>query len=105
MYRSHRLTSEANIRKALLLGTVHGASEWKSKKPDYYFNNDNCKLILRTPGPVPLGLAYVLPVETNPFSELVVIFQTMLFECPSVLSRSCSLLPLLGTVYGAYLFR
>ena len=26
------------------------------------------------PGPVPSGLAYVLLVETNPFSELVVIF-------------------------------
>ena len=32
------------------------------------------RLLLRTPGPVPLGLAYVLLVETNPFSELVVIF-------------------------------
>ena len=39
------------------------------------------------PGPVPLGLAYVLLVETNPFSELVMIFRTLLFEHPSVLSR------------------
>ena len=31
-------------------------------------------LVLRTPGPVPLGLAYVLLVETNPFPELVIIF-------------------------------
>ena len=31
------------------------------------------RLLLRTPGPVPLELAYVLLVETNPFSELVVI--------------------------------
>ena len=30
--------------------------------------------LLRTPGSVPLGLAYVLLVETNPFSELFVIF-------------------------------
>ena len=31
-------------------------------------------LLLLTPGPVPFGLAYILLVETNPFSELVVIF-------------------------------
>ena len=30
------------------------------------------------PGPVPLGLAYILLVETNPFSELVMIFRTAL---------------------------
>ena len=47
------------------------------------------RLLLRTPGPVPYGLAYVLLVETNPFSELVVFFRTMLFEYPSVLSRFC----------------
>ena len=35
---------------------------------------DRGRLLLRTLGPVPLGLAYVLLVETNPFSELVVIF-------------------------------
>ena len=35
---------------------------------------DRGRLLLQTPGPVPLGLAYVLLVETNPFSELVVIF-------------------------------
>ena len=35
---------------------------------------DRGRLLLRTPGPVTLGLAYVLLVETNPFSELVVIF-------------------------------
>ena len=29
---------------------------------------DRGRLLLRTPGPVPLGLAYVLLVETNPFS-------------------------------------
>ena len=45
------------------------------------------RLLLRTPGLVPLRLAYVLLVETNPFSELVVIFRTMLFEYPSLLSR------------------
>ena len=31
---------------------------------------DRGRLLLRTPGPVPLGLAYVLLVETCPFSEL-----------------------------------
>ena len=35
---------------------------------------DRGRLLLRTPGPVLLGLAYVLLVEVNPFSELVVIF-------------------------------
>ena len=35
---------------------------------------DRGRLLLRTPGPVRLGLAYVLLVETNPFSEFVVIF-------------------------------
>ena len=33
---------------------------------------DRGRLLLRTPGPVPLGLAYVLLVETDPTSELVV---------------------------------
>ena len=50
---------------------------------------DRGRLLLRTPGPVPWGLACVLLVETSPFSELVVIFRTMLFEYPSVLSRFC----------------
>ena len=31
---------------------------------------DRGHLLLRTPGPVPLGLAYVLRVETNPFPNL-----------------------------------
>ena len=35
---------------------------------------DRGRLLLRTLGPVPLGLAYVLLVETNPFPVLVVIF-------------------------------
>ena len=35
---------------------------------------DRGRLLLWTPVPVPLGLACVLLVETNPFSELVVIF-------------------------------
>ena len=35
---------------------------------------DRERFLLRTPGPVPLGLAYVLLVEINPFSELVVTF-------------------------------
>ena len=33
---------------------------------------DRGRLFLRTPGPVPFGLAYVLLVETNPFYELVI---------------------------------
>ena len=48
---------------------------------------DRGRLLLRTPGPVPLGLAYVLFVETNPFPNLSLFFRTMLFEYPSVLSR------------------
>ena len=47
------------------------------------------RLLLRTPGPVPLGLAYVLLVETNPFPNLSLFYRTMLFEYPSVLSRFC----------------
>ena len=46
------------------------------------------RLLLRTPGPVPLGLAYVLLVETNPFFRIFrYFFRTMLFKDPSVLSR------------------
>ena len=52
---------------------------------------DRGRLLLRTPGPVPLGLAYVLFVETNPFPNLSLFYRTMLFEYPSVLSRFCSL--------------
>ena len=52
---------------------------------------DRGRLLLRTPGPVPLGLAYVLLVETNPFPNLSLFYRTMLFEYPSVLSRFCSL--------------
>ena len=51
---------------------------------------DRGRLLLRTPGPVPLGLAYVLLVETNPFPNLLLFFRTMLFEYHSVLSRFCS---------------
>ena len=50
---------------------------------------DRGRLLLRTPGPVPLGLAYVLRVETNPFPNLSLFYWTMLFEYPSVLSRFC----------------
>ena len=49
------------------------------------------RLLLRTPGPVPLGLAYVLLVETNPFPNLSLYYRTMLFGYPSVLSRFCFL--------------
>ena len=50
---------------------------------------DRGRLLLRIPGPVPVGLAYVLFVETNPFPNLSLFYRTMLFECPSVLSRFC----------------
>ena len=50
---------------------------------------DRGLLLLRTPGPVPLGLAYVLLVETNTFPNLSLFFRTMLFEYPSILSRFC----------------
>ena len=50
---------------------------------------DRGRLLLRTPGPVPLGLAYVLLVETNPFPNLSLFYRIMLFEYPSVLSRFC----------------
>ena len=50
---------------------------------------DRGRLLLRTPGPVPLGLAYILLVETNPFPNLSLFYRTMLFEYPSVLSRFC----------------
>ena len=50
---------------------------------------DRGRLLLRTPGPVPLVLAYVLLVETNPFPNLTLFYRTMLFEYPSVLSRFC----------------
>ena len=48
---------------------------------------DRGRLLLQTPGPVSLGLAYVLLVETNPFPNLSLFFRTMLFEYLSVLSR------------------
>ena len=54
-----------------------------------YMHADRGRLLLRTPGPVPLGLAYVLRVETNPFPNLSLFYRTMLFEYPSVLSRFC----------------
>ena len=53
------------------------------------WHGDRGRLLLRTPGPVPLGLAYVLLVETNPFPNLSLFYRTLLFEYPSVLSRFC----------------
>ena len=50
---------------------------------------DKGRLLLRTPGPVPLGLSYVLLVETNPFPNLSLFYRTMLFEYPSRLLRFC----------------
>ena len=57
---------------------------------------DRGRLLLWTPGPVPLGLAYVLLVQTNPFPNLSLFFQTVLFEYPSVLSRFCFMISRLG---------
>ena len=57
------------------------------------WNAEKGRLLLRTPGPVPLGLAYVLLVETSPFPNLSLFYQTMLFEYPKVLSRFCFLPP------------
>ena len=53
---------------------------------------DRGRLLLWTPGSVPLGLAYVLLVETNPFPNVSLFYRTMLFEYPSVLSRFCFVL-------------
>ena len=50
---------------------------------------DRGRLLLWTPGPVPLGLAYILLVETNPLPNLSLFYRTMLLEYPSVLSRFC----------------
>ena len=52
---------------------------------------DRGRLLLRTPGPVPLGLAYILLLETSPLPNLSLFYRTMLFEFPSVLSRFCLL--------------
>ena len=57
---------------------------------------DRGRWLLQTPGPVPLGLAYVLLVETNPFPNLSLFFRTMLFEYPSVLSRFYYIVKLSG---------
>ena len=38
---------------------------------------DRGRLLLRTPGPVPLGLAYVLLVETNPFPNLSLFYRNI----------------------------
>ena len=51
---------------------------------------DRGRLLLRTPDPVPLGLAYILIVETNPSPNLSLFYRTVLFEYPSVLSWFCS---------------
>ena len=48
--------------------------------------------LLRSPGPVPLGLAYVLLLETNTFPNFSLFYRTMLFEYPSILSRFCLVL-------------
>ena len=63
---------------------------------------DRGRLLLQTPGPVPLGLAYVLLVETNPFPNLSLFYRTMLFEYRSVLSRFCSFVYLLQVVWNTF---
>ena len=63
---------------------------------------DRGRLLLRTPGPVPLGLAYVLLIETNPFPNFSLFFRTMLFEYPSVLSRFCFLKGYLGPSWSVF---
>ena len=50
---------------------------------------DRGRLLLRTPDPVPSGLAYVLLIETISFPNLSFFYRTMLFEYPTVLSRFC----------------
>ena len=57
----------------------------------WVWHADRGRLLLQTPGAVPLGLACVLLVETNPFPNLSLFYRTMLFEYPSVLSRFCFL--------------
>ena len=49
------------------------------------------RLLLRTPGPVPFGTRICSTCWDQSFSQLVVIYRTMLFEYPSVLSRFCSI--------------
>ena len=58
---------------------------------------DRGRLLLWTPGPVPLGLAYGILVETNPFPNLSLFYRTMLFEYPLVLSRFC-----IVSIFSAY---
>ena len=48
-----------------------------------------CRQGTLTLGPLHLGLAYVLLVETNPFPNLSLFYRTMLFEYPSALSWFC----------------
>ena len=48
--------------------------------PYLMWHADRGRFLFRTPCPVPLGLAYSLLVETNPFSELVVIFSDYAFR-------------------------
>ena len=62
---------------------------FQSEKSQNNLHADRGRLLLRTSGPVPLGLAYVLLVETNLFPNLSLFYRTMLFEYPSVLSRFC----------------
>ena len=59
---------------------------------------DRVRLLFRTPGPVPLGLAYVLLVETNLFSELVVIFTDYALRI-----SLCTFSILLCTLYKFYI--
>ena len=70
---------------------------------DRVWHADRGRILLRTPGPVPLGPSYVLLVETNPFPNLSLFYRTMLFEYPSVLSRFClPWLPISGTFHRTF---
>ena len=67
----------------------------------WMWHADRGRLLLRTPGPVPLGLAYVLLVETNPYPELVVIFPDYALRISLGTSLWCASME--GTVTAALL--
>ena len=53
---------------------------------------DRGRLLLRTPGPVPLGTFICSTCWDQSFSRTCRFFRTMLFEYPSVLSQFCFIL-------------
>ena len=56
------------------------------------------RLLLRTPGPVPFWLAYVLHVETNLISELIMVVRTLSLEHSTVYVLSFLLQTLFGLI-------